>query len=93
MDAITEKTRIRLIRLRRRLLLAGDVARQSAVERSAVGFAQTGPAIGFGVTLEMTCPHCCKPMNSNSTRMFVCEPCRERIIVFTVVSKFKPPVK
>jgi len=30
-------------------------------------------------------------MNSNSGNAFFCQPCREFILVFTVVPKFKPP--
>jgi len=40
----------------------------------------------------MTCPQCSKPMTLNSARTFVCEPCREIILVFKVVKPFKPPV-
>lgn len=39
----------------------------------------------------MTCPQCAKPMASNSPNSFQCEPCREIVIVFAVVSKFLPP--
>lgn len=39
----------------------------------------------------MTCPRCAKPMMATSTNSFRCEPCREIVIVFAVVSKFLPP--
>ncbi|MCP2125356.1 tRNA(Ile2) C34 agmatinyltransferase TiaS [Bradyrhizobium ottawaense] len=39
----------------------------------------------------MTCPRCAKPMMATSANSFRCEPCREIVIVFAVVSKFLPP--
>lgn len=38
----------------------------------------------------MTCPQCGKPMMAVSANSFRCEPCREIVIVFAVVSKFLP---
>ncbi|WP_156527690.1 hypothetical protein [Bradyrhizobium stylosanthis] len=39
----------------------------------------------------MMCPRCARPMTATSTNSFRCEPCREIVIVFAVVSKFLPP--
>jgi len=39
----------------------------------------------------MNCPRCSKPMTSKAAKTFVCEPCREIVILFEVVSKFKTP--
>jgi hypothetical protein len=39
----------------------------------------------------MTCPRCAKPMTVDPANTFKCEPCREIIIVFAVISKFLPP--
>lgn len=38
----------------------------------------------------MTCPRCAKPMMATSVNSFRCEPCREIVIVFAVVSEFLP---
>lgn len=39
----------------------------------------------------MTCPRCAKSMIAISAKSFQCEPCREIVIVFAVVSKFLSP--
>jgi hypothetical protein len=39
----------------------------------------------------MTCPQCSKPMTV-SGKLFVCEPCRDFVIVLNVSSKFVPPL-
>jgi tRNA(Ile2) C34 agmatinyltransferase TiaS len=39
----------------------------------------------------MTCPRCAQPMTAISANSFRCEPCREIVIVFAVVSKFLSP--
>jgi hypothetical protein len=39
----------------------------------------------------MTRPQCSNPMTPTSDNAFFCEPCREIIVVFAVLSKFKPP--
>ena len=38
----------------------------------------------------MTCPHCSKPMSS-AEKMFVCESCREIVIVLKATRRFEPP--
>jgi hypothetical protein len=39
----------------------------------------------------MICPQCSKPMASTYAKRFVCEPCRDFIILLTVTSRFRPP--
>jgi hypothetical protein len=39
----------------------------------------------------MTCPRCAQPMIAISAKSFRCEPCREIVIVFAVVSRFLSP--
>lgn len=39
----------------------------------------------------MTCPQCSKPMTVAPAKMFVCEPCREIVLLFKITKPFKPP--
>jgi hypothetical protein len=50
-----------------------------------------GTNVGRLRSRRMTCPQCAKPMTAISPNSFRCEPCREIVIVFAVVSKFLPP--
>jgi hypothetical protein len=64
------------------------VTAMSTTERNA---GHSGTAALCRPFAGMTCPRCSKLMTPKSSKAFVCEPCREIVILFTVVSKFKPP--